>query len=160
MASQVCENLAFINGHDEVKGMEFFQINGALLTTLMEESPCDESHFDDRLDSIIRSLEAEINISTTDGSDSASMESESVSNVEDFGQSWSMGQMDGQDFWAPCDCEMEWVGMDVMPSSPSDQGSWCIDSYGDEMDGINEFFEVGSNLKMNSGYDNHLEREL
>lgn len=152
MASQVCENLAFINGDDEVKGMEVFEIDGGFLMSLMEEGPYDvrdnnNDNDDDRLDSIIRSLEAEINTNMMDGPDSMSMESESMSNTEDFTLLRDMGQMDGQDYWGPCDYEVGWVDMDVVPSSPSDQGSWCINPYGDEMEGINaEFFDVGNNL--------------
>ena len=51
------------------KGMESWKINKALLMSLMEESQDDENDNDDRLDSLIRSLEAEISGSTMDGLD-------------------------------------------------------------------------------------------
>ncbi|KAI4323118.1 hypothetical protein L6164_022749 [Bauhinia variegata] len=149
MSTQVCENLAMINGDDEVKEMELFGINGDLLLSLMEESQDDESDDDDRLDSLIRSLEAEIS--------GTAMEDELASNgsqPQDGQSSWIIGAIeDGQDYWAEssCDLDMECVDMDVMPSSPWDARSWCIDSYGGEMDGISDILYV-NNLKMENGF--------
>ncbi|KAK7272642.1 hypothetical protein RJT34_29371 [Clitoria ternatea] len=60
MASQVCETLGLINGDDGVRGMEVWEMNGALLMSLMEEPSQSEESDDDRLDSLIRSFEAEI----------------------------------------------------------------------------------------------------
>lgn len=141
MASQVCETLAFINGDDGVSGMEVMEINGSLLMSLMEEPPSDEND-DDRLNSLIRSFEAEIiSGSKMDGHDSASTGSELVSNIgEDNNQSWNIGQMDGQDCWASSsEFGEEWVHMDFMPSSPCDDRSWFIDPYGDVTDGMDGF---------------------
>ena len=137
MASQVCETLAFINGDDEVREMEVLQIKGALLMSLMEESPSDESD-DDRLNTLIRSFEAEISGSKMQGHDSASTGSELASNIGEDTQSWNMGHVDGQDYWASSSDEfgVEWVDMDFMPCSPCDDKSWCIDPYGIQNDGF------------------------
>ncbi|KAK7244013.1 hypothetical protein RIF29_38830 [Crotalaria pallida] len=137
MASQVSEILAFNNGEDDgVSEMEVMEINGSLLMSLMEESPCDESD-DDQLDSLIKSFEAEISGSKMDGHDSASTGSELViSNIGEDTQSWNIGEMDGQDYYWASSSEfgVEWVDMDLMPSSPFDDKSWLIDHYGDGMD--------------------------
>lgn len=142
MTSQVCETLAFINGDDGVSGMEVMEINGSLLTSLMEEPPSDEND-DDRLDSLIRSFESEISGSKMEGQghDLAFTGSELVTNIgEDNNQLWNMGQMDGQDCWASSsEFGVEWVDMDLMPSSPCDDRSWFIEPYGDEKDGMDGF---------------------
>ncbi|TKY49296.1 hypothetical protein E2542_SST26725 [Spatholobus suberectus] len=134
MASQVCETLAFINGDDGVRGVEALQINGALLMSLMEEpSPSDEND-DDRLDSLIRSFEAEISESKMGDHDTASTGSELMSNMEECAtQSWNMGEIDGVECWA------SWVDMDLLPSSPFEDRSWCVDPCGDEFAMANNF---------------------
>ncbi|KAI4333410.1 hypothetical protein L6164_018230 [Bauhinia variegata] len=166
MAAQVCENLAMINGDDEFKGMEFSEINCYLLLSSMEEPrEGDESDDDDRLDSLIKSLEAKISGTTMDGYDELTCSNGS----QDHGQPWNLGEMVDQDYWATsCDFEMEYVNMDVLASSPWD-GSWCLDSYGGEMDGISDIFYVNKS-KMNDDvgfvmgdqyvFNSFLEREL
>ncbi|KAF7836577.1 TRNA wybutosine-synthesizing protein like [Senna tora] len=150
-----------ISCDDEIKEMEFLDIDDALLMSLMEESPCDQERYEDddgdRLDSIIRSLEAEINANAMNDLDSRSVNSESINNTEDVTRMWDMGQMDGQDYWNPCDFEMGWAEMDAMPSSLSDHGSWCINPYEDEMEGITEIFDVSSNF--NNGYNHQFWQE-
>lgn len=143
-SSQVCEALAFINKDEGVREMEeVLEINGgALLMSLMDESsPSDESDIDERLDGLIRSFEAEIISGSKmeghdDSSDSGSQQ-ELMSNIEEDAEScsWNMGQ----DYWASSPSSdhgfgVEWVDMDLMPSSPFDYGSsWCVDPCGDEM---------------------------
>ncbi|KAK7324444.1 hypothetical protein VNO77_28000 [Canavalia gladiata] len=158
MASQVCETLAFINGDDGVRGMEVLQINGALLMSLMDESsPSDESD-DDRLDSLIRSFEAEISGSKMGDHDSTSIGSELMNNMEEEGtnQSWNMGEFDGQEYWvSSSEFGVEkWVDMDLMPSSPFEDRSWCIDSCQDERDGMVNSLKVYDGLYMGEhGYN-------
>ncbi|XP_058727438.1 uncharacterized protein LOC131598882 [Vicia villosa] len=121
MASQVCETL----GYDvEIKGDN-------LLMSLMEELPCDEND-DERLDSLIRSFEAEI--SETKMGDHHHHDSTSIellqmkSNFEEnyINESWNIGQVD--------EFEVEWVDMDLIPSFQFDDGSW--ECFGDEKDGM------------------------
>ncbi|RDX71763.1 hypothetical protein CR513_48839, partial [Mucuna pruriens] len=149
MGSQVCETLAFINGDD---GM---QINGALLMSLMEEpSPSDhhESDDDDRLDSLIRSFEAEISGSKMGDHDStSSMGSELImsNNMEECAtQSWNMGEVDhGMECWASSsEFGVEWVGMDLVPPSPFEDRSWCFDPCGDE------YYAMANNFKVYDGF--------
>jgi len=129
MASQIFEGLALIKGNDGL------QINGALLMSLMEEpSPCDESD-DDRLDSLIRSFEAEISGSKMgDHDDSASSTGSEMYESNDMEecatQTLNMGEID----WANSSSEfgVGWVDMDLVPSSPFEDKSWCVDPYGEE----------------------------
>jgi len=97
--------------------------------SLMEELPCDESN-DERLDSLIRSFEAEISESKMGGHDNSTcIASQLKSNFEeDYNESWNIEQVvEGHDFG------VEWVDMDLMPSFQFDEGNWeAIESFGDE----------------------------
>ncbi|CAK8534845.1 unnamed protein product [Lathyrus sativus] len=119
MASQVCETLAY---DVKIKGDN-------LLMSLMEELPCDEND-DERLDSLIRSFEAEISENKMgDHDDSTSIELlQMKSNFEEnyHESSWNIGQVD--------DFGVEWVDMDLIPSFQFDDGSW--ECFGDEKDVI------------------------
>ncbi|KAK7401709.1 hypothetical protein VNO78_13406 [Psophocarpus tetragonolobus] len=158
MASQVCETLALINGDDGVP------INGALLMSLMEEpSPGDESD-DDRLDSLIRSFEAEISGSKMGDDDvfsSSIVGSEFISNnnMEECATtqsgSYNMVEIDyhGVECWGNSSSEfgVEWVDMDFVPSSPYEDRNWCVvDPCGDE-------YAMANNFK---GYDGFALGEL
>ncbi|AES66473.1 uncharacterized protein [Medicago truncatula] len=121
MASQVCETLAYD-----------VEIKGDLLMSLMEELPCDESN-DERLDSLIRSFEAEISESKMGGHDNSTcIGSQLKINFEEYyDESWHLGHVveEGYDFG------VEWVDMDLMPSFQFDDGNWeAIDSFEDEKD--------------------------
>ncbi|XP_027344027.1 uncharacterized protein LOC113856426 [Abrus precatorius] len=163
MASQVCETLAFINGDDGVSGMEVLQINGSLLMSLMDESLLDDESDDDRLDSLIRSFEAEISGSKMGDHDSTSIGSEFMSNMEEGAtQSWEIGEIDGQEYWASSsEFGVEWVDMDFMPSSPFQDRSWCVDTYGDERDGIANTLKVCDGFAMGEhGYNNSFWQDM
>ena len=164
MASQVCETLAFINGDDGLK------INGALLMSLMEEpSPSDESD-DDRLDSLIRSFEAEISGSKMgDHHDSSSIGSEILmsNNIieECASQSWNnnMGEIDGVECWANSSSSefgVEWVDMDFVPSSPFEDRSWNLDPCGDEYAMANNFKGYDGFALGEHGYYNSLWQDM
>jgi len=120
MASQVCETLAY--------GVE---IKDDLLMSLMEELPCDESN-DERLDSLIRSFEAEISENKMGGHDNSAtcIGSQLKSNFEDYSESWNIEEiMKGLDFG------VEWVDMDLTSSFQFDDRSReAIESFGDEKD--------------------------
>jgi len=118
MASQVCETFA-----NDV------EIKGDFLMSLMEELPCDEN--DERLDSLIRSFEAEISENKMGGHDNSTcIGSQLKSNFEDCSESWNIEEVvEGLDFG------VEWVDMDLMPSFQFDDRSWeAIESFGDEKD--------------------------
>ncbi|KAG4947492.1 hypothetical protein AAZX31_15G232500 [Glycine max] len=165
MASQVCETLTFINGDDGLK------INGALLmSSLMEEpSPSDESD-DDRLDSLIRSFEAEISGSKMgDHHDSSSIGSEILmsNNImeECATQSWNnnMGEIDGMECWAHSSSSefgVEWVDMDFVPSSPFEDRSWNLDPCGDEYAMANNFKGYDGFALGEHGYYNSLWQDM
>ncbi|XP_020233609.1 uncharacterized protein LOC109813767 [Cajanus cajan] len=154
MGSQVCETLAYINGDEGVRGMEALQINGALLMSLMEESSPSDNHDesdDDRLDSLIRSFEAEISGSNKMGGDHdhdlASKGSEFVSKMEECAnQTWNiMGDVDGVEYWGSSSSEfgVEWVDMDLVPLE--DRSNWCVDPCGDE-------YAMANNFKVYDGF--------
>jgi hypothetical protein len=131
MASQICETLAYD-----------MEIKGDLLMSLMEELPCDKND-DERLDSLIRSFEAEISETNIGGGHDSStcIGSQLKRNFEEnFSESWNIEQVDeGHDFG------VEWVDMDFMPSFQFDEGSnWVdIESFGDEKDVMVDHLIVG-----------------
>ncbi|KAJ7981943.1 putative Heat stress transcription factor B-4b [Quillaja saponaria] len=155
MASLGCENLVCINGEDEFNNLEVMEMDGDLLKSLLEESQIDERD-EDQLNNLIRSLEAEIKVDDHD----ITMQTEEV--VSNFGegissdQSWNIGQMDGQDCSIShnFDHDFAWIDMDVVPSLPSDDMIWYMDTYGSEMDGIIEFISEDENYsKFSYGSD-------
>ncbi|KAJ1434240.1 hypothetical protein SESBI_05586 [Sesbania bispinosa] len=97
MASQVCETLAFINGDDGSERWKYWKST------------------------------AEISGNKMGDHDSASTgSSQLMSNVEDDAESCNTGHMEGQDYyWVSSSDEfgVEWVDMDLMPSSPFDDRS-------------------------------------
>ncbi|RHN74707.1 hypothetical protein MtrunA17_Chr2g0313251 [Medicago truncatula] len=126
MASQVCETLAYD-----------VEMKGDLLMSLMEELPCDESN-DERLDSLIRSFEAEISESKMGGHDNSTcIGSQLKSNFEEYyNESWNIGQVVEEGYH---DFGVEWVDMDMMTSFQFDDGS----NWGDEKDVMIDHFMVG-----------------
>ncbi|CAL5187234.1 unnamed protein product [Lathyrus oleraceus] len=138
MASQGCETLAY---DVKIKGDN-------LLMTLMEELPCDEND-DERLDSLIRSFEAEISESKMGGhDDSTSIELlQMKSNFEEsYNESCNIGQVD--------EFGVEWVDMDLIPSFQFDDGSW--ECFGDEKDVMVDHLMVcddGFNMEEEHGYN-------
>ncbi|GAU28433.1 hypothetical protein TSUD_54850 [Trifolium subterraneum] len=127
MASQICETLAYD-----------VEIKDDFLISLMEELPCDEND-DERLDSLIRSFEAEISENKMDGHDDSTciaIASQLKNNFEEYYNeySWNIEQVEeeGHDFG------VEWVDMDLMSSFQFDEGSnWeDIESFGDENDAM------------------------
>ncbi|ESW21327.1 hypothetical protein PHAVU_005G061801 [Phaseolus vulgaris] len=94
-------------------GMEFSEANNVLLMSLMEETHEEEYYGDDRLVSMIQSLEAEL------------------SDTE-IGQFYEMGHLDDQDC-STSDSEPDhWAEMDIISSLPFDEMNAWIPS-GDEM---------------------------
>ena len=133
------ESWACINRDYEFEGIEVSGLNHeAFLMSLMEElqDHVEESD-EERLNSVIQSLEAEINSCTTDADQQdSSMESDhqSVSDGEDS-QSCSLGQMDGYDCAISFDdLDMnEWINMETEPCSPSHEMNCYVYYDGEEM---------------------------
>ncbi|KAL6975551.1 hypothetical protein U1Q18_024345 [Sarracenia purpurea var. burkii] len=145
-ATSVPENWACINGGDEYEfdKFEVLEINGTLLVSLLEESQVEECD-DERLTSVIRSLEAEIYpIKIGDHNLPTLLEWGSSS---DNCQPSDAAQVDGQDCSAAHDLDFHWMDVEMDPSSPSDgMANWYMDPCGDELEGIIEFGGIGDSL--------------
>ncbi|KAF3442290.1 hypothetical protein FNV43_RR16206 [Rhamnella rubrinervis] len=145
MASLLSESYTCnINGEDGLEGFKVSGINGALLMSFLEELQ-DEDRDDERLNSVIQSLEAEIfNSSSTctailDGHDHSNMDQTQLvmSDGEVIDGSCSLGHIKDGDCSVSIELDHE-IGradhMDTVPcSSPSDDLNWYMEPYGDEM---------------------------
>ena len=133
MAASVPENWACINADDdEFDQFEVNKIDGAFLMSLLEESHNEECD-DERLTSVSRSLEAEINPIVIDGHDSPMHELDNCQPSE-------AAQVDGQDSSMAHDLDLHWMDVEMDPASPSDEmTNWYMDPCGDEFDAIIEF---------------------
>ena len=133
MAASVPENWACINAAaDEFDQFEVNKIDGVLLMSLLEESHNEECD-DERLTSVIRSLEAEINPIVMDGHDSPMHELDNCQPSE-------AAQVDDQDSSMAHDLDLYWMDVEMGPASPSDEmTNWYMDPCGDEFDAIIEF---------------------
>ena len=97
--------------------------NSALLMSFLEELPGEEYNHEE-LDSLMRSLEAEINPNTIDIQD-LMMETESPSDGEENHGS------------EPFDLDLKWGDLEPMPSSsPSHDLNWHMDIQGQEVDAL------------------------
>ena len=147
-----CEKWACVNDHDEFEGLQICKINGthAFLMSLMDEIQDKvEEGDEERLNSVIQSLEAEINSSTMDADQDSCMEHSDhqfISDGEDGTQSFSLGQMDGQDCSVSFDdfdingCDID---MEVVPCSPSQELNWYMYSAstrGDDYEISNDYY--------------------
>ncbi|KAA8524069.1 hypothetical protein F0562_010500 [Nyssa sinensis] len=140
------ENWACINGKNDFDNFEVKEVDGALLMSLLEESQGEECD-DERLKSVIQSLEAEIDSDMMDGHDSL-VEPEWCSHMEGC-QRCRAGQVDSHDCLISHDLDFNWMGMDmnmnmnmdmVMASMANDDmTNWYMDPCGDEMHEIIEF---------------------
>lgn len=155
MASFLPENRECVNGCDGLDTVEVFEIDGALLMSqLLDESHVEDCD-DERLTSVIQSLEDEINPIMMDGHDLL-MELEWDDNLEvedcDFSNG---GQMDGQDCsTASCDdLDYNWMDMEDMKSS------FYLGSSEDGMEGVIEFGGVRDYYNYNyyNSYANSVE---
>ncbi|GMN57812.1 hypothetical protein TIFTF001_026921 [Ficus carica] len=113
------EKWASINGDDALEGIEISEIDSAFLVSLMEELQDHVEESDEkRLRSVIQSLEAEINYSSTSLDDLDScMEPADDPNHQSTGD----GE-DGHDCLALFDHDLDmnvWIDMEAVPCSPS-----------------------------------------
>ncbi|GFZ07605.1 hypothetical protein Acr_19g0005420 [Actinidia rufa] len=132
MAASVPENWACINGDDdEFDQFKVNEIDSDLLMSLLEELHGEECD-DERLTSMIRSLEAEINPIVMDGHDLPMHNSDSC-------QPSDAAQVDGQDCSMAHDLDLHWMHVEMAPASPSDEmTNWYMDPCGDEFDGVRD----------------------
>lgn len=131
---------ACINGGDELERVEVSKINGSFLMSLMEELQDHvEERDEERLNSVIRSLEKEINLCTMDAEQDSCMEPDHhqfTSDVEDSHSCDNLEQIDGHDFSISIDdLDMnEWINMEAAaPCSPSHEMNCYVYHCGDEM---------------------------
>ena len=160
MASFVAsENYACINVDDyEFQGIEVpNEINTGFLMSLMEELQDQvEDGDEERLNSVIQSLEAEINSSTAEVDQVSHMESgdhQWISDRKD-NQSYDLSQIDGQN-WSDLLNEFDvigWMKMEsVMPCSPRHYMNLYMYPCGDEKS-INDVIGFGVGLDLDHGY--------
>ncbi|PON46279.1 hypothetical protein PanWU01x14_252930 [Parasponia andersonii] len=134
------KNWACFNGCDELEGVEISKINGAFLMSLMEEL---QDHVDveerdeERLNSVIRSLEAEINSCTTEAEHDSCVEPDHQSSTFDGedSQSCELEQMNDHDFTISFeDLDMNgWINMEAEPCSPSHEMNYYVYQCEDDM---------------------------
>ncbi|KAL3736076.1 hypothetical protein ACJRO7_025083 [Eucalyptus globulus] len=116
---------------DELAG----SVSKDILLSLLEESPQGEERDDEQLNDVIRSLEAEINLDMVSGSDL-------VGELESTGDSFEEhgGRYTGGNSMEPLD--FDWIDMEMVPSSPSDDMNWYMDRYEDD-EIMNNMVEFG-----------------
>ncbi|KAI3769397.1 hypothetical protein L6452_00499 [Arctium lappa] len=139
MASLIQENWATINDQDGFDEFESLEIDDTLLMSILEEPHVDDECDDERLSSVIQSLEAEINPIVIDDHD---MSLELEWNIDWEGcHQFSANQNTSRSH----DLDYNWMEMDEM----------YIQGYEDGMGGIIEFggvkdysqFSYGNNME-------------
>ncbi|XP_059664514.1 uncharacterized protein LOC132310349 [Cornus florida] len=138
MASALPENWSHINGSDDFDQFEVPEINTALLMSLLEESQVEECD-DERLRSVIQSLEAVIDPNRLDGHDSLVEMEWGSGNLNGCTTPSDGEQLNGQDCSTSLDLDFSWMDVEMVPSSPSDEmTNWYMDSFRDGTDGVIE----------------------
>ncbi|XP_076891879.1 uncharacterized protein LOC143543442 [Bidens hawaiensis] len=109
MASLIQENRAAINDQDGFDHLETLEINDTLLMSLLDEPHVENECDNERLSSVIRSLEAEINPIVIDDRD-MSLELEWNTDWEGTAYQYSINQ----NYSKSQDVEYNWMDMDDM----------------------------------------------
>ncbi|OVA13250.1 hypothetical protein BVC80_8019g2 [Macleaya cordata] len=139
MASMSSENLEYVIDDIEIETLEVPEVDETLLKALLDESNENEAE-DERLGSVIRSLEAEIDPKMIVNHSLTYEPDEMVGIYENY--------EDNRSDECSVSCHMEnfdWVDMEMdCTSSPSDDmGNWYMDTFTDEIgSGIVEFGEL------------------
>ncbi|XWS27437.1 hypothetical protein CRYUN_Cryun26dG0115200 [Craigia yunnanensis] len=134
MALVLKEKQGLIDGSNIKEEIEVPEIDAALLISLLEESLSEEYCNDERVNSLMESLEAEIR-----------MENHGLCNIE--------GDMESNDGF---DC-FEWTEMEMVPSSPSDDMNWYAEYHVEEIS-MDDLVEFGNDLPQDY-YEVPLEHE-
>ncbi|KAG4978052.1 hypothetical protein AAZX31_13G243000 [Glycine max] len=108
-------------------GIDFSESNNVLLMSLMEETQEEEYYGDDRLVTMIQSLEAEI----TD---------------TEMGQMYEMGHVDSQDCSTSVSDPNQWVDMELISSLPFDEMNAWIPCGDDMMEHAAMEYEAGHDI--------------
>ncbi|KAL3503037.1 hypothetical protein ACH5RR_037486 [Cinchona calisaya] len=115
----------------EFDNFELPQVDDALLMSFLDDTQVEDCD-DEKLSSVIRSLEAEIHQQN-------SLSENNSRRIDDLFDR-HCGQFDDHDQVLDFDwMDME-MDIDIVPSSPSDgMASWYMDPCGDDLDGVAEF---------------------
>ncbi|KAG8386671.1 hypothetical protein BUALT_Bualt03G0173300 [Buddleja alternifolia] len=134
MASIVVENWEYVDNRDDPENFELSQINQNFLMSLLDETQIDVCD-DERLTSVIRSLEAEID----SNSEHYAIDDIAMGNTLVDCQSSNNG-FNGHDCsMMPHDnLDLHWMDMDIIPSSPND--GIYMDHHGQGMCGVTEYY--------------------
>ncbi|KAL6198979.1 hypothetical protein ACLB2K_028767 [Fragaria x ananassa] len=113
-------------------GVEAFQTNDAILMSLLEEFHEEDGDDEERVNSLIQSLEEEISSPSATMASNGSGFINSELTIDDF--------QDGNDCSGSLadSSEMGWFDMEQVPCSPSDDMNWYMDSCEYEMDCLND----------------------
>ncbi|KAI3675059.1 hypothetical protein L1987_84643 [Smallanthus sonchifolius] len=144
MASLIQENRAAINDQDDFGNLETLEIDDTLLMSILDEPHVENECDDEKLSSVIRSLEAEINPIVIDDHD-MSLELEWNTDWEgSYQYSVSQNYIKSQDF------EYNWMEMDDMSIQGYDNGIYALI----ELDGVKDYPQIsyGNNIEEH-GYD-------
>ncbi|KAG5597499.1 hypothetical protein H5410_038731 [Solanum commersonii] len=145
------ENWTWIDGCDDLSNFDASQIDDDIVMSLLDDMQGDDNHDDERLTSVIRSLEAEIDQTRSyptfnnvvselavrvHGHDSFQDKQERNYNGENFQSQNTIGQCQSEDFVESNDLDFSWMEMEMemVPSYPSDEMNlWYMDNnYGQE----------------------------
>lgn len=118
--------------------VEALKMNDDILKSLLEEdSPGDDQEYD-RLNEVIRSLEAEIHRGTTDGLNLGS-KTISCSTYDGEGLADNVRGRAGSHDWSELSDDFSWIDLDTVPSSLVEGMNWCMEEFGEEMNYAAEF---------------------
>ncbi|KAH0651317.1 hypothetical protein KY285_031439 [Solanum tuberosum] len=140
------ENWTWFDGCDDLSNFDVSQIDGDIVMSLLDDMQGDDHHDDERLTSVIRCLEAEIDqtqsyptfnnvvsdlVVRVHGHDSFQDKQERNYNGENLQSQNTIGQCQSEDFVESNDLDFSWMEMEMemVPSYPSDEMNlWYMDN--------------------------------
>ncbi|WMV48944.1 hypothetical protein MTR67_042329 [Solanum verrucosum] len=138
MATLVPENLSCIKNCNDLSNFDLSQENLTLLMSLLDETQGidDHDHDDERLASVIRSLEVEINQHTMKGHELFQENNQGVANLEYYN-------------WQPCDqsqnnsksnnIELNWMEIEMDITPKDDMKFLDMETNNQEIDGVSQY---------------------
>lgn len=138
MSTLVPENLSCIKScNDLISNFELSQENRALLMSLLDGTQAldDHDHDDERLMSVIRSLEVEIDQCTMKGHDLFQENNQGVANLEHNGQSCDQSQTNLQSN----NIELNWMEKETNVHEVDDMNFWDMETNNQEIDGVSKY---------------------
>lgn len=159
------ENWTWIDGCDELSNFDVSQIDGDIVMSLLDDMHGDDHHDDERLTSVIRSLEAEIDQSQSRSTfnnivselivrvhdhDSFQDKQERNYDGENLQSRNIIGQYQNKDFVESNDLDFSWMEMEMemLSSYPSgDINLWCLNNnyeqdYEEIADGVFDYSDT------------------